>query len=632
MPDLRALLSRVADEPDAGPDTDAILARADGLARRRRVAITLALLVTLPVAAIAVWDAATRRDVQFLDSAPATTLPVPALGDVTPEMLADGTPVFVVHHRDGAVSVLDAASPHRPLVAEKLVAWCAPARAFLDVQHDSRFDERGLYRFGPSPKSLRSYEVERAGDTVRVLGPGTVPSREDARRRPGPGIDFDRCFDDRQQTRLDYERLVAHRPSAAAWPRRTAEQLTDGWTVVGAATLVLGEDGSGWLCTDLERPTPPRCPAGSPPVSAAHAYDEAPSRRLADVLVHATGGVVTRILEFAPLSVAQEWGVALSVLDRPLTDRDGLPPEVARDGAGQSLRDPADARLALERDGARYYVGLGGLATGPMDDRLCLLEVERPEWVAGTCGSLADVGRHGVLLATGGPAGSRLAGVVPDGYIHARVGEQQTEVVDNVFAFATRQPLAGPIEVTGPAGTLILRGSDWPQTDPAAPQQAALDAPCPPTGSEPDPRAVPSASPDGDVVVEITDRPEGFEPVTEFIEGKGFAVEYAPPPQWAQQVRSGVEGVIAAGDWATTERYIVVTAVQGPNEALCATLRQAAHDRSQAVALRGTAAILDSGLLLWIERDGLMIQLLTGAADVSGEELLRVAEGLAVSG
>lgn len=88
-----------------------------------------------------------------------TVFPAPAPGDAVAEMLADGTPVWVVRHKDGEVTVLDASSTHRPFGARSLVGWCEASRGFEEGQNGSNFDERGRKRAGPAPRDLDTYAV-----------------------------------------------------------------------------------------------------------------------------------------------------------------------------------------------------------------------------------------------------------------------------------------------------------------------------------------------------------------------------------------------------------------------------------------------------------------------------------------
>lgn len=88
------------------------------------------------------------------------------------QQLADGTPVWVVRHDDGTVSVLDAVSTHTPLGAGTLVGWCESSRGFVDPMYGSGYDEHGRKQAGPAPRGLDSYPVASVdGDTATVTGP-----------------------------------------------------------------------------------------------------------------------------------------------------------------------------------------------------------------------------------------------------------------------------------------------------------------------------------------------------------------------------------------------------------------------------------------------------------------------------
>ena len=68
---------------------------------------------------------------------------VPPRGETSAVFLADGRPVFVVHHQDGTVSVVDAFSSHRAWGVEELNVWCPSTREFVEVAHEAHFDEYG---------------------------------------------------------------------------------------------------------------------------------------------------------------------------------------------------------------------------------------------------------------------------------------------------------------------------------------------------------------------------------------------------------------------------------------------------------------------------------------------------------
>jgi Rieske Fe-S protein len=95
-------------------------------------------------------------------------LDVPEVGGVEPGSLRDGHPVFVVHHPDGSIHVVEAISAH---LEDDTMAWCPSSRTIDDVPHGSRWDAKGRYVSGPSPTDLGTYRIDVAsdGETVVVL-------------------------------------------------------------------------------------------------------------------------------------------------------------------------------------------------------------------------------------------------------------------------------------------------------------------------------------------------------------------------------------------------------------------------------------------------------------------------------
>ena len=93
-------------------------------------------------------------------------LDLPPLGKVEPGVLADGSPVFVVHDLDGTVSVLRAESTHNP--AEP-VGWCPSSRTVDGVLFGSKWDPHGRYVAGPAPKDLGSYEIRLDSEQIVVV-------------------------------------------------------------------------------------------------------------------------------------------------------------------------------------------------------------------------------------------------------------------------------------------------------------------------------------------------------------------------------------------------------------------------------------------------------------------------------
>jgi hypothetical protein len=104
-------------------------------------------------------------------------LGIPPVGGVVVANLADGRPVFVVHHEDGTVGVVDAFSTHVTFGIGKLVGWCSSSRTFEDPFHGSKWNEFGDYALGPAPAGLVTYKISVASglqNHVHVDGP--IPS------------------------------------------------------------------------------------------------------------------------------------------------------------------------------------------------------------------------------------------------------------------------------------------------------------------------------------------------------------------------------------------------------------------------------------------------------------------------
>lgn len=172
-PDARELLASAAATPSRPLDTRAVLRRARKV-RRRRLVLAFALL--MPVAAGAA--------VISLPDRPANYVSAPAEPGVVFGRLRDGTRVYVVRHDDGTVTVVDAVSTHRTGTVGKQVGWC-PGFGFEDPAHGSRWDERGVYVFGPAPSDLPYYRVRPHGGGFVVGERVERPAR--GYGRPGEG-------------------------------------------------------------------------------------------------------------------------------------------------------------------------------------------------------------------------------------------------------------------------------------------------------------------------------------------------------------------------------------------------------------------------------------------------------------
>jgi Rieske Fe-S protein len=196
---------------------------------RGRVVGTGAVLVTAAMVTVAMitWPSRGTQEV-ISRPASASVMPLPTPGSVQPEFLRDGTPVFVVRHRDGDVSVVSAISAHRPAGIGYLVGWCSSSRWFEDPVHGSQYDEFGVKTVGPAPSGLVTYAATidsrgsvrvgsartPAASSPQVSGSGDTPGVEASGRHcagpndPGtnlvlPPIDADEARTPAQVARLD---------------------------------------------------------------------------------------------------------------------------------------------------------------------------------------------------------------------------------------------------------------------------------------------------------------------------------------------------------------------------------------------------------------------------------------------
>jgi hypothetical protein len=223
------------------------------------------------VAAVLVWRvfAPAGSGEQALSGA--DVLDVPARGEVAPVFLADGRPVFVVHHLDGAVSVVDAFSSHVQYGLKDLVAWCPSTRELVEGAHGARFDESGDWSSaGPAPAGLATFvfdvvEQDANGDPVSIqvgaireptqggsaptTDPSTYPEFCPGEPDPGAGTITVQSGNTGQ-----VGAVVAHAiDEADVWPTPAAAVAArpDGWIAVRGRLLV-SPDGFVELCAEVQ--------------------------------------------------------------------------------------------------------------------------------------------------------------------------------------------------------------------------------------------------------------------------------------------------------------------------------------------------------------------------------------------
>jgi hypothetical protein len=238
---------------------------------RSRVAAGVVAFAVFAVAAVLVWRVFAPAGTGDQALPGADLLEVPPRGEVAPVFLADGRPVFVVHHEDGSVSVVDSFSSHVQYGLKDLVAWCPSTRHFVEVAHEARFDEFGdWHSAGAATAGLATFAFEVVdrdvnGDpaSIRVgairepspggsapsVDPSTFPPFCPGEPDPGAGtITVQSGNTDQVGT------VVAHAiDDADIWPTPAAavSAAPDGWIAVRGRLLV-SRDGFVELCAEVE--------------------------------------------------------------------------------------------------------------------------------------------------------------------------------------------------------------------------------------------------------------------------------------------------------------------------------------------------------------------------------------------
>jgi hypothetical protein len=143
------------------------------LAPRGRTRVTAAVVAfaVFGLAAFFLWHA--FREGAVSQPAGSDVVTVPPRGETSAVFLADGRPVFVVHHQNGTVSVVDAFSSHRAWGVEELNVWCPSTREFVEVAHETHFDEYGDRQAGPAPGGVATFAFEVA-ETDGVGDPASI--------------------------------------------------------------------------------------------------------------------------------------------------------------------------------------------------------------------------------------------------------------------------------------------------------------------------------------------------------------------------------------------------------------------------------------------------------------------------
>jgi plastocyanin len=244
---MEQLLRGAAAEPRRAVDVPALAERARRRRRRRWAGRSLAAVVLVAVAGLSLPQLV-GPSVGFRDGAGDVVLPLPPVGEVAPEWLPDGTPVFVVHEENGQVHVVRAVGTFG--VADVAVVWCAPAQRFYAEWTGSAFEPDGTWAVGPHPGGLVTYEVEVTQEgTVRVTAARPAAPRPDSSSSFGTG-----CWN---RDSVDREVVVDH-----GWlerPTREAAAARDGGRILIRGLLVEEQDGQAWICSELAAEQPPSC-------------------------------------------------------------------------------------------------------------------------------------------------------------------------------------------------------------------------------------------------------------------------------------------------------------------------------------------------------------------------------------
>jgi hypothetical protein len=242
-----------------------------GPTRRSRVAAGVAALSVFAIAAVLVWRMFAPDGTGGTAIAGADVLEVPRRGAVSAVFLSDGRPVFVAHHEDGSVSVIDAFSTHVQYGLKDLVAWCPSAREFVEVAHEARFDEFGDWSSGgPAPAGIATFAFDvvaqdangdpasirvgairepSAGGSAPTTDPSTYPPFCPAEPNPAAGT-----ITVRSGTTGQVGAVVAHAVDEAdVWPTPAAAVAAapDGWIAVRGRLLV-APDGFVELCAQVD--------------------------------------------------------------------------------------------------------------------------------------------------------------------------------------------------------------------------------------------------------------------------------------------------------------------------------------------------------------------------------------------
>lgn len=230
---------------------------------RSRVAAAVVAFAVFGLAAILAWQA--FRPSHPAQPAGSDAVAVPPRGQTSAVFLSDGRPVFVVHHQDGTVSVVDGFSSHRAWGVEELIVWCPTTREFVEGAHEARFDEHGGFASPPAPGGVITFAfqvaaTDTAGDPSEiVVGAMQDPELNGGNSGPDRPPFCPAGADDAGLTRVtggysgDAGMVLAHQVDEAdvfATPVAAVAAAPTGWVPV-QGTLHVDRDGFVQLCAQV---------------------------------------------------------------------------------------------------------------------------------------------------------------------------------------------------------------------------------------------------------------------------------------------------------------------------------------------------------------------------------------------
>lgn len=219
--------------------------------RSRLAAAAVAVAVVALAAMFAVRAFAPSRARDHTLSGP-DVLTVPTRGVTAPAFLTDGHPIFVVHHEDGTVTVVDAFSTHRALGFEEIVVWCPTTRQLVEWAHEAHWDEYGRWHSaGPAPSGLPTYRFD-----VVARDPNGDPAsiRVGEPRDPDPGRSAAITEPSRPPFCPPDDAFVTHSidPSDIyASPDAAVAAAPAGWVAVHGTLHVDDRDAFTQLCAEV---------------------------------------------------------------------------------------------------------------------------------------------------------------------------------------------------------------------------------------------------------------------------------------------------------------------------------------------------------------------------------------------